>query len=70
MYAAPITLRLEKFIERKDDIFKLFDMQWNDKSIAMYMSGDTRTIKRFRAAYDTHGKTATRDNIMDMVVVK
>lgn len=70
MYATPIATRLEKFIDKKDDIFKLFDKQWNDKSIAMYISGDTKTIKRFREAYNAYGRSATNDNIMSMVTVK
>jgi len=70
MYAIPISERVDSIIHKKADIFKLFDKQWNDKSIAMYLSGDTKTIRRFRAAYDQFGKDATAEHIKSFVIIQ
>lgn len=70
MYAPPIADRIGRFLEKKHDIFKLFDMKWEDRSIAMYISSDAKTIKRFRAAHSEFGKEATNEQILSKVYVK
>ena len=70
MYAPPITDRIKRFLSKKTDIFRLFDMKWNDTSIAMYISSDTKTIRRFRAAYREFGTNPTDEQILSKAAVK
>lgn len=63
MHAPPIVDRLEELIHKKPQMINLIDGQWTDKSIALYVGSDTKSVRRFRRMYKMFGCDLCRDQI-------
>ena len=48
MYAEPITDRIERLLKRREDLAKLFKLEWTDQAIAGYFNSDKITVRRVR----------------------
>lgn len=49
MYAEPIEYRVNELLARRSELLKLIVYGWTDKSIALYLGSDTRTVRRVKS---------------------